>query len=78
MAKKTSSPIKVSVDSNSSVNVRKIENGFIVRESGYTGKGRNQQYYDKEYFSKTNPLKIAGGNGGSGTGNGNMSFGGKR
>lgn len=44
------------VDSNSSVNVRQIENGFIVSESGYTGKGKNQQYYNKDYFSPTNPV----------------------
>lgn len=44
------------VDSNSSVSVRQIENGFIVSESGYTGKGRNQQYYNKDYFSPTNPV----------------------
>lgn len=52
---KTSLP-KVEVDSNSSVSVRKIENGFIVNESGTTGKGRNQNYYNKEYFSPTNPI----------------------
>lgn len=49
-------PIRVSVDNNSSVNVREIENGFIVSESGYTGKGKNQQWYNKDYYSKSNPL----------------------
>ncbi len=44
------------VDNNSSLSVRQIENGFLVTESGYTGKGRNQQYYNKDYFSPTNPV----------------------
>ena len=47
---------KLEVDNNSSINVRKIENGFLVSENGYTGKGRNQQYYSKEFYSKTNPV----------------------
>lgn len=55
-ATKTISAPKVEVDANSSVNVRKIQNGFIVSESGSTGKGRNQQYYNKEYYSPNNPL----------------------
>ena len=72
MAKKQSTP-KVVVDKDSSVSVRQIQNGFIVSESGTTGKGRNQQYYNKEYYSKTNPLKLSGGNG-----NGGMKFGGNK
>lgn len=63
-SKKSSSPkIPAHVDSNSSVEVRQIQNGFIVRESGYTGKGRNQQYYNKEWFSASNPVKVNGGGG---------------
>lgn len=53
------------VNRNTSVNVRSIENGFIVSESGSTGKGRNQQYFSREYFSKINPVagvKITFGN----------------
>ncbi len=77
MAKKSSSTKssipKVIVDKDSSVGVRKIENGFIVSESGSTGKGRSMQYYNKEYFSKTNPLKIGGG--GNGNGSAPMKFG---
>jgi hypothetical protein len=46
------------VDSNSSVSVRKIENGFIISESGTTGKGRNQTWYNKDRYSPTNPLKM--------------------
>lgn len=64
MAKKSSttiSPPRVTVDSDSSVQVRKIKNGFIVSESGTRGKGRNQQYYNDEYFSKTNPINKVGG-----------------
>lgn len=78
MAKKSSSnnssTPKVVVDKDSSVQVRQIMNGFIVSESGTTGKGRNQQYYNKEYFSKTNPLKM----GGVGAPTGGMKFGGKK
>jgi hypothetical protein len=65
MAKKTtasktsskgSSIPKLEVDSNSSLNVRKIENGYLVSESGTTGKGKNQQWYNKEYYSAKNPV----------------------
>lgn len=60
-SKKSSSPaIKVGVDKDSSVSVRQIENGFLVSESGTTGKGRNQKWYNKEFYSKVNPLKITG------------------
>lgn len=66
-------PIKVEVDKDSSVSVRQIENGFLVNESGTTGKGRNKQWYNKEFYSKTNPLKIStGGNGGG------VKFGGRK
>lgn len=47
---------KLDVDKNTSANIRKIENGYIVSESGSTGKGRNQQYFNREYFSQTNPV----------------------
>lgn len=56
-SKSSSSTPKVTVDKDSSVGVRQIENGYVVSESGYTGKGKNQKWYNKEYFSKTNPLK---------------------
>ena len=69
---------KVEVDNNSSVNVRAIQNGFIVSESGYTGKGRNQQYYSKEYYSKNNPLRGITGSGNSGGSGGKMKFGGNK
>ena len=69
---------KISVDKDSSVGIRQIENGFVVSESGYTGKGRSQKYYNKEYFSKTNPLKGVM-SGGSASGNtSGMKFGGKK
>lgn len=55
-AKSTSSTEKLDVDKNTSASIRKIENGFIVCESGYTGKGKNQQYFNREYFSATNPV----------------------
>jgi hypothetical protein len=56
----TGASAPVHVDGDSSIGVRKIENGFIVSESGTTGKGKNKQYYSKEYFSKVNPVKISG------------------
>ena len=46
----------LSVNSQISAGVRKIENGFIVSESGYVGSGKNQRYENKEYFSPTNPV----------------------
>ena len=55
---RSGSPIKVNVDKDSQVGIEKIENGFIVSESGYTGKGRNQKWYNKKYFSPTNPLAL--------------------
>lgn len=54
--KKSSSTEKLDVDKNTSASIRKIENGYIVSESGYTGKGRNQQYFSREYFSTENPV----------------------
>lgn len=62
-AKKSSStpPLSKMVDSDSSASVRKIENGFLVSENGYKGKGRNKEWYNKEYFSPTNPLAGIGG-----------------
>lgn len=44
------------VNKNTSANIRQIENGYIVSESGYTGKGRNQKYFNREYFSQKNPV----------------------
>jgi len=54
--KKSTPKLSSMVDSNSSLSVRKIENGFIVSESGYEGKGKNQKWYNKDFFSATNPL----------------------
>lgn len=67
--KKTSTPSKtnskpmsagktetIDVNKQTSANIRQIENGFLISESGYTGKGKNQQYFNREYFSKTNPV----------------------
>lgn len=45
------------VNSTTSSNIRKIENGYLISESGTTGKGRNQQWWSKDYFSATNPLE---------------------
>lgn len=46
----------IDVNKQTSANIRQIENGFVISESGYTGKGKNQQYFSREYFSKTNPV----------------------
>lgn len=71
--------VKAHVDNNSSVSVRQIQNGFVVSESGYTGKGRNQQWYNKEWFSKTNPIKLSGGTTmNTGRPSGGMKFGGSK
>lgn len=57
VAKSKSTPaLESMVDKDSSLSVRRIENGFLVSENGYTGKGKNQQWYNKEYFSPTNPV----------------------
>lgn len=48
---------KPNVDKTTSVSIRQIENGFLVNESGYTGNGRNPRYFDRTWYSKTNPVK---------------------
>lgn len=60
--KKSPSPTgrNISIKPNESISVRPIENGYIVSKSGYKGDGKNQQYYNKEYHSPTNPLKLSG------------------
>lgn len=55
-AKSNTATGPLSVTETISSSVRKIENGFIVSENGYVGKGKNQQWINKEYFSATNPL----------------------
>lgn len=55
-SKRTTSAERLDVTKNISTNIRQIENGFVVSESGYVGKGRNQKYVNKEYFSETNPV----------------------
>lgn len=77
--KKSSAAIKgLVVDKDSSVSVKRIENGFIVSESGYTGKGKNQKYYNKEFYSKENPLKGIPVSSGSTSSGGNVKFGGRK
>lgn len=56
-SKKSSKSLSSMVDKDSSTSIRKIENGFIVSESGMKGKGKNKQWYNKEYFSQQNPLE---------------------
>lgn len=52
------SNVHLGMSNNKNLNVRQIENGFIVRESGSVGKGKNQKYFEKEFFSKSNPIAI--------------------
>ena len=47
---------KLDVDKNTSASIRKIENGYLITESGSTGKGKNQQWFDRQYYSATNPV----------------------
>lgn len=39
-----------------SINVKPIENGFLISESGTKGKGKKQTWYERQYFSPTNPV----------------------
>jgi hypothetical protein len=55
-SKSSSSTGPLTVSENMSTSIRKIENGFIVSENGYTGSGKTQKWVNKEYFSDTNPL----------------------
>lgn len=48
----------ISGPGDKSVSIRKINNGFIVSESGYTGKGDKRKYFTKETFTKTNPVQV--------------------
>lgn len=49
-----------------SMHVRKINNGYIVRKSGYVGKKGNEKYVEREHYTPTNPVSV------------NMKFGGKK
>lgn len=55
-AKSSTATEKLDVTKNISTSIRQIENGFLVSESGYVGKGRNQKWVNKEFFSPTNPV----------------------
>lgn len=57
---KTMKELPITLDKNDNVSIRSIENGFIVSESGYKGKGKNQQWFNKEYFTANNPIKFSG------------------
>lgn len=50
---------RIDVNKNTSAGIRQIENGFIISESGTTGKGKNQTWFNREYFSPTNPVASA-------------------
>lgn len=47
---------EIVVNDQKTASIRKIENGYVISESGYLGKGKNQQWFNKEYFSPTNPV----------------------
>jgi len=55
---KSLSELPITLDKNDNVSIRAIENGYVVSESGYTGKGKNQQWFNKEYFTPNNPIKF--------------------
>lgn len=57
---KTLSELPITLDKNDNVSIQEIENGFIVSQSGYTGKGKNQQWYNKQFYTPTNPIKFSG------------------
>lgn len=44
------------LNNKTNVSINQIENGYLVSESGYTGSGKNQQYFNKQYYSPTNPI----------------------
>lgn len=46
----------VEVNKSTSTSISRIENGFLISETGYVGKGKNQHYVEKRYFSPTNPV----------------------
>lgn len=67
VTKKSSAPkgkslgdIPVKLDKNDNISISEIENGFLVSQSGYTGKGKNQQWYNKQFYTPTNPIKFSG------------------
>lgn len=47
----------IPVGDNLNLNVRKIENGYLVSQSGYSGKGKKQKYVSKDTYYATNPLE---------------------
>lgn len=55
-SKKTAQPSLTSKD-NMSTSVKKIENGFLVSQSGMTGTGKNSKWVEKQFYSATDPLK---------------------
>lgn len=57
---KSIAELPVKLDSNDNVSIRQIENGYLVCQSGYKGKGKNQQWFNKEYFTATNPISFSG------------------
>jgi hypothetical protein len=48
--------LALEVNQNTSCSITKIENGYLVSENGYSGKGKNLQYFNKQYYSPTNPV----------------------
>ena len=55
---KSLSDLPVSLDKKDNISIQEIENGFLVSQSGYTGTGKNQQWYNKQYYTPTNPIKF--------------------
>lgn len=58
---KKPTPVKsasLQVSKDVTVDVREIENGFLISKSGYIGSGKNARYETKQIFSPTNPIQI--------------------
>lgn len=41
---------------NYSMNVRKISNGWLIRETWNTGEGKDQEFHEQEKYSAENPI----------------------
>ncbi len=63
-SKRSSKPeinsVSMSTQTGMSMDVRKIENGYVTRHSGYVGSKKNPVYKSKETFSKTSPVRMSG------------------
>ncbi len=54
--RKPDGEMSASMEHGMTVNVKKIENGYLSTHSGMTGRGKNQKYTEKHYFHQNNPI----------------------